>query len=76
MTSAKNFRIRGEFITLDALLKATGIADSGGQAKEMIQEGSVRVDGTAETRRGRKLRGGETVEAADRTIRIEPPANN
>lgn len=76
MTSAENFRIRGEFITLDALLKATGIADSGGQAKEMIQEGSVRVDGTAETRRSRKLRGGETVEAADRTIRIEPPANN
>ena len=37
------FYIRGELITLDALLKATGLADSGGQAKELINEGKVKV---------------------------------
>lgn len=68
MSTTETFRIRGEFITLDALLKAAGIADSGGQAKEMIQAGEVRVNGEVETRRGRKLRGGETVSVADRTI--------
>ena len=52
------FYIRGELITLDALLKATGLADSGGQAKELINEGKVKVNNEVETRRGRKLRGG------------------
>ena len=57
------FYIRGELITLDALLKATGLADSGGQAKELINEG--------ETRRGRKLRGGEVVEFQDQKITVK-----
>ena len=70
MSTQETFCIRGEFITLDALLKAAGIAESGGQAKEMIQSGGVFVDGAQETRRGRKLRGGEIVEAADRVIRL------
>ena len=46
------FYIRGELITLDALLKATGLADSGGQAKELINEGKVKVNNEVETRRG------------------------
>lgn len=68
------FRIRGEYITLDALLKAAGVADSGGQAKEMILAGEVTVDGAVEERRGRKLRGGEVVVVDGRAIRIEPSA--
>lgn len=65
------FYIRGELITLDALLKATGLADSGGQAKELINEGKVKVNNEMETRRGRKLRGGEVVEFQDQKINVK-----
>ena len=44
------FALRGEFITLDALLKATGLAGSGGAAKAMVAEGRVQVDGREELR--------------------------
>lgn len=59
------FAIRGEYITLDALLKAVGAADSGAQAKHRIAEGEVTVDGVVETR---KLRGGETVVVDDLAV--------
>lgn len=49
-------------IRLDQLLKREGLAGTGGQAKFLIQEGHVEVDGAVETRRGRKLFGGERVE--------------
>ena len=65
------FYIRGELITLDALLKATGLADSGGQAKELINEGKVKVNNEVETRRGRKLRGGAVVEFQDQKITVK-----
>lgn len=65
------FVLRGEYITLDALMKAAGLASTGGEAKAHILEGEVTVDGVVETRRGRKLRGGERVAAAGRTIRVE-----
>lgn len=74
MSQEEIFRIRGEYITLDALLKAAGVADSGGRAKEMILAGEVTVDGAVEERRGRKLRGGEVVVVDGRAIRIEPSA--
>ncbi|MDO5532939.1 RNA-binding S4 domain-containing protein [Sutterella sp.] len=76
MTESKeiSFSLRGEYITLDALLKAAGIASSGGEAKARITEGQVTVDGAAETRRGRKLRGGELVETAGKRIRVVAPA--
>ena len=74
MSQEEIFRIRGEYITLDALLKAAGVADSGGQAKGMILAGEVTVDGAVEERRGRKLRGGEVVVVDGRAIRIEPSA--
>ena len=56
-----DFVLRGEYITLDALLKATGLASSGGAAKVMIAGGDVRVNGEVETRRGRKCRVGDEV---------------
>ena len=65
-----SFAVRGEYITLDALMKAAGVASTGGEAKARILEGEVRVDGAVETRRGRKLRGGELVEVAGRAIRL------
>ena len=62
------FAIRGEYITLDALLKAVVVADSGAQAKHRIAEGEVTVDGVVETRKTRKLRGGETVVVDDLAV--------
>ena len=56
-----DFEIRGELITLDALLKATGLAGSGGAAKVLIATGKVQVDGREELRRGAKLRPGQVV---------------
>jgi ribosome-associated protein len=50
--------LRGDHIALDALLKATGLAPSGGSARQMITEGLVRVDGQVELRKTAKLRGG------------------
>ena len=63
-----DFPLRGEFITLDALLKATGLADSGGGAKLLIAQGRVQVDGREELRRGAKLRAGQVV--AVRSVRV------
>ena len=65
-------QLRGEHITLDALLKASGIVGSGGEAKVLIAEGGVRVNGEVETRRGRNLRAGDEVLAADRRVRVLP----
>ena len=59
--TATPFTLRGEHITLDALLKATGLVSSGGEAKVFITAGRVHVNGEAETRRGRKLRAGDEV---------------
>lgn len=65
-----DFALRGEFITLDALLKATGLADSGGAAKRLIQSGQVQVDGREELRRGAKLRAGQVVAVSGARVRL------
>ena len=64
------FALRGEHITLDALLKAAGLASSGGAAKMLIVDGGVRVNGETETRRGRKLRIGDEVSVGDGAVRV------
>ena len=51
-----------ETIQLDQFLKFAGLADTGGQAKMMIRDGEVRVNGEVELRRGRKLRDKDEVE--------------
>ncbi|WP_077038108.1 RNA-binding S4 domain-containing protein [Pelomonas sp. KK5] len=56
-----DFELRGEFITLDSLLKATGLAESGGRARMMITEGQVQVDGQDESRKTAKIRAGQVV---------------
>jgi len=68
---AVDFPLRGEHITLDALLKASGIVSSGGAAKLLIAEGGVRVNGEAETRRGRKLRVGDEVQLGANRVRLQ-----
>ncbi|TDM05022.1 MAG: RNA-binding protein [Ideonella sp. MAG2] len=60
MTSL-DLTLRGEYIALDALLKATGLADSGGRARAVISQGLVQVDGQVETRKTCKIRAGQRV---------------
>ena len=57
-------------IRLDTFLKLSGIAQTGGHAKMIIQDGEVTVDGEVETRRGRKLRGGESVEVGGQRLTV------
>ena len=65
-----NFVLRGDVITLDALLKATGLAPSGGGAKQTIASGQVQVDGQVELRRGAKLRDGQVVQFGATRVHI------
>lgn len=55
-------KISTEFIKLDALLKFAGVVETGGEAKQVIQEGRVSVNGEACPLRGKKLRPGDQVE--------------
>ena len=54
--------IHTEFIKLDSLLKFAGLAETGGEAKAMVQEGLVKVNGEVCTMRGKKLRPGDVAE--------------
>jgi ribosome-associated protein len=64
------FAIRGEFIQLDQLLKATGLCDSGGSAHAAIAEGRVRVDGAVDTRKRAKMRPGQKVVFAGEEVEL------
>jgi ribosome-associated protein len=59
-----------EPIRLDQFLKWQGLASTGGEAKQRIQTGEVRVNGFQETRRGRKLKRGDRVELAGQTVLV------
>ncbi len=74
MAEVTEFALRGEHITLDALLKATGLAPSGGGAKQLIAGGQVQVDGQVERRRGAKMRAGQVVSlGASRILLVAGP---
>lgn len=64
--------IGGDSIRLGQFLKFAGLLDSGGDAKEVVIDGEVRVNGEVERRRGRQLRDGDLVRFADRTVRVRP----
>ena len=64
-------RLRDEYIKLGQALKAAGLAESGVEAKEVITEGLVTVNGETDTRRGRKLYAGDMVLFDGEEIRIE-----
>lgn len=55
-------------IKLDQFLKLMGMTATGGQAKVLIQQGQVTVNGEVETRRGRQLKPGDQVECQDQTF--------
>ena len=65
------FIITGEYIKLDSFLKAVNAVGSGGEAKLIITEGDVRVNGAVELRRGRKLRPGDRVEMDGHVYLVE-----
>ena len=62
--------ITTEFIKLDALLKFAALVGTGGEAKFVIAEGLVKVNGETCTMRGKKLRAGDTVEFNGETVTI------
>lgn len=64
-------REQDEFIKLGQAVKAAGLVESGVEAKEVIQEGRVSVNGEVDTRRGRKLYAGDVVEYNGEQIKIE-----
>lgn len=66
-----HLRAGEEFIRLGQVLKAAGIAESGAEAKEMIQNAQVKVNGQEEIRRGRKLYPGDTVSLSGEELVIE-----
>ncbi len=66
----EQIRITTEFIRLDAALKMGGAAETGGQAKVMVQSGEVKVNGEICTQRGKKLRPGDKAECAGITIEV------
>lgn len=63
--------IETEFIRLDSLLKLSGMVDTGGQAKFVIQNGEVTVNGEVCTMRGKKLRPSDEISYAGKSFRVE-----
>ena len=63
--------ISTEFIKLEAFLKFSGAVETGGEAKNRIQNGDVLVDGEVCTMRGKKLTPGDTVTLNDTTVVLE-----
>lgn len=64
-------RITTEYIKLEAALKLAGAVETGGEAKQRIQQGEALVNGEMCTMRGKKLRPGDTFTLAGHTFRVE-----
>ncbi len=62
--------IREDHIRLDALLKFAAAAETGGEAKQMIQDGEVTVNREICVQKGRKIRPGDIVRAAGRVLAV------
>lgn len=64
----QSFKVRTEFIDLLQLLKATGYAATGGEAKMMVEDGLISVNDEVELRKRRKLRPGDEVQISDEIL--------
>lgn len=60
----KEFRVKGEYVTLSQFLKEESYISSGGQAKWYLQENPILLNGVKENRRGKKIRPGDELEVA------------
>lgn len=65
-----DFQLDRDFIELNQLLKLAGPAGSGGEGKQIVAGGQVRVDGVAELRKTAKIRAGQVVEMPGWRIRV------
>lgn len=63
-------QINTEFIKLDSLLKFAGMVETGGEAKELIQAGQVKLNGEVCTMRGKKCVPGDEIELDGRTMAV------
>jgi ribosome-associated protein len=70
----RDLPIRGESIRLGQALKLSGLAESGGEARALVEDGVVTVNAEVETRRGRQLHHGDVVAVGDDALRIEASA--
>ena len=68
---SESIKIETPFIRLDALLKFAGAVETGGEAKLLIQEGRVSVNGEVCTQRGKKLYPGDKAELAGEVYSVE-----
>ncbi|MDX9769579.1 MAG: RNA-binding S4 domain-containing protein [Tenuifilaceae bacterium] len=66
----KTFSIEEEYIQLIQLLKASRLAQSGGEAQQLVVEGLVKVNGRLESRKRAKLRPGDVIEFNGQSIKI------
>ncbi len=66
----QDITIKDEYITLGQALKLCGAVSSGIEAKVRIQEGEVKVNGEIDTRRGKKLRDGDTFEIEGEVYKV------
>jgi len=67
----ERIKITTEYIKLDQFLKWAGVAKTGSEAKMIISDEDVLVNGEVEKRRGRKLRKGDSVQVMERTFIID-----
>ena len=63
--------LKTEFMTLNQLLKLVGISFNGAEAKYMILDGKIKVNGEVEIRRGKKIRSGDIVEFEEMKYMVE-----
>jgi ribosome-associated protein len=66
----KTFKISEEYIQLDQLLKALRLANSGGMAHLMVDDGLVKVNGFIETRRRAKIRAGDVIDVEGVKVKV------
>jgi ribosome-associated protein len=66
----RDVEIRGDAIRLGQALKLAGLAGSGGEARGLVEDGAVTVNGEVERRRGRQLHRGDVVALGNESVRI------
>lgn len=65
------FKLENDYIELNKLLKVTGLCDTGGVAKIVIDQGYVKVDGKTEVRKSRKIRKGQRIDFEGEVIEVD-----
>lgn len=68
--TSMQFKITDEYIELHKLIKASDLVDSGGEAKQLIEQGYVKRNGEIETRKSAKIRVGETITIGDVSVEV------